>query len=93
MPYLLIKIAVEDVSPPLLVLVRTADDPCPLLADAAWHGSVRDEARGRHGFGYDPHFLLPDLGLTAAELDPTLKNRISHRAQAMARLIERLNSL
>ena len=74
----------------VLVLVRSADDPCPLLADAAWHGSVRDEARGSQGFGYDPHFLLPDLGLTAAELDPAVKNRISHRAQAMCRLIERL---
>ena len=50
------------------------------------------EPRGEHGFGYDPHFLLTDLGLTAAEMDPAEKNRISHRGRAMAELIARLTA-
>ncbi|MCU0868986.1 MAG: RdgB/HAM1 family non-canonical purine NTP pyrophosphatase [Burkholderiales bacterium] len=72
----------------VLVLLRHADDPVPLIADARWHGEIVDAPRGRAGFGYDPHFLLPALGRTAAELDPEHKNRISHRALATARLLE-----
>lgn len=66
-----------------LVLVRDPDDPCPLIAQGVWHGKVTHEARGSGGFGYDPYFLIPELGVTAAELDATHKNRISHRGQAM----------
>jgi len=73
-----------------LVLVRHADDPQPLIAEGRWAGEVVDMPRGAHGFGYDPYFLLPGLGQTAAELDPALKNRISHRALALQRLAELL---
>lgn len=74
----------------VLVLVRSADDPQPLIADASWHGEVVETPRGRGGFGYDPHFLLPPLGLTAAELAPEKKNELSHRGRAMRALVARL---
>jgi XTP/dITP diphosphohydrolase len=70
----------------VLVLVRHAEDPEPLIAEGRWAGEVIDTPRGTHGFGYDPHFLLPDLGKTAAELDPEQKNIVSHRAKALHRL-------
>jgi XTP/dITP diphosphohydrolase len=74
----------------VLAALRSADDPEPLIADARWPGEVIDAPRGRNGFGYDPLFLLPELGLTAAELEPAHKNRISHRALAMAELAQKL---
>lgn len=74
----------------IIVLVRHADDPQPIIADAAWHGEIILEPRGSGGFGYDPHFLLPDLGRTAAELLLEQKNQISHRGKALARLVERV---
>lgn len=74
----------------VLVLLRAHDDPQPVIADASWHGEVIDTPHGRGGFGYDPHFLIPELGCTAAELDPDEKNRLSHRGQAMRALVERL---
>jgi XTP/dITP diphosphohydrolase len=55
-----------------------------------WYGSFIEEAKGANGFGYDPHFFLPELGLTAAELEPQQKNAISHRGQALRELIEQL---
>jgi XTP/dITP diphosphohydrolase len=74
------------------VLVRSADDPQPLIAEGSWHGEVIAQPRGAGGFGYDPHFLLPALGRTAAELPADEKNRVSHRAQAMRALLERLEA-
>ncbi len=74
----------------LLVAVRGASDPEPLIADGRWPGEVIDVPRGAGGFGYDPHFWLPDLGCTAAELAPEVKNRVSHRAAAMRELARRL---
>lgn len=74
----------------VLVFVRHADDPQPVIADGVWNGQVIAEARGQGGFGYDPHFLLPELGKTAAELTPDEKNRYSHRGQALRMLVERL---
>lgn len=74
----------------VLVLVRHAEDPHPLIADGVWHGEVVDTPRGEHGFGYDPHFFLPQENLTAAEMAPELKNRISHRALAWQALAARL---
>ncbi len=74
----------------VLVLLRAADDPQPLVADASWHGEVIDAPRGGGGFGYDPHFLLPELGCTAAELDAQRKRLIGHRGQALRALVERL---
>lgn len=75
-----------------LVLVRHADDPQPLIGEGAWWGEVIDTPRGESGFGYDPYFLLPDLGKTAAELGAE-KNRISHRAMALAALLPKLSGL
>jgi XTP/dITP diphosphohydrolase len=74
----------------VIVLVRHADDPEPLIAEGRWHGEVIVEPRGAGGFGYDPYFLLPGLGRTAAELMPDEKNAVSHRGQAMQRLVEML---
>ena len=71
----------------VLVLVRDADDPQPLIAEGRWEGEVIATPRGANGFGYDPHFLLPELGRTAAELDSAHKNRISHRGRALERLV------
>lgn len=67
----------------ILVLVLSPEDPLPVVAQGIWQGQVIDHPKGEHGFGYDPHFLLPELGLTAAELGAAQKNEISHRAQAM----------
>jgi len=69
-----------------LVLVRHENDPQPLIAEGIWAGEVVLEARGANGFGYDPYFFLPAQGLTAAELAPEIKNKISHRALALQRL-------
>jgi XTP/dITP diphosphohydrolase len=74
----------------VMVLVRSADDPEPLVAEGAWHGEIARAPRGANGFGYDPLFLLPARGLTAAELAPEEKNRLSHRGRAAARLLELL---
>jgi XTP/dITP diphosphohydrolase len=74
----------------VIVMVRHASDPEPLIADGRWHGEVIDSPRGAGGFGYDPYFLLPHLGRTAAELNAEDKNRISHRGIAVRRLIELL---
>jgi XTP/dITP diphosphohydrolase len=70
----------------VMVLVRHADDPQPILADGAWHGEIILDPRGEGGFGYDPYFFLPNLDKTAAELPMEQKNRISHRGKALARL-------
>ena len=74
----------------VLVLVRKADDPEPIIADGFWEGVVIDAPRGTGGFGYDPHFLDPRYGLTGAELPLEQKNAISHRGIAMRTLIEQL---
>jgi XTP/dITP diphosphohydrolase len=77
----------------LLVLVRSADDPQPIIAEGEWHGEILEAARGAAGFGYDPLFYVPAACQTAAELDAETKNRLSHRGQAMQKLIERLPGL
>ncbi|EGK71696.1 Putative HAM1 protein [Methyloversatilis universalis FAM5] len=76
----------------VIVLVRSADDPQPLIADGEWHGEIIAQARGEGGFGYDPHFFVPSLEQTAAELAPELKNTLSHRAAAMRHLLDRLKT-
>ena len=77
----------------VLVLLRHADDPAPLIAEGRWHGRVLEAARGDGGFGYDPLFLPDGHALAAAELDPALKHRLSHRGQALAQLRARLADL
>ena len=74
----------------VIVLVRHANDPEPLIAEGRWHGEVIDTPRGTGGFGYDPYFLLAAHARTAAELMPDEKNAISHRGQAMRKLVEML---
>jgi XTP/dITP diphosphohydrolase len=74
----------------VMALVRSADDARPIVVEGTWHGEIARAPRGVNGFGYDPLFLLPARGLTAAELAPEEKNRISHRGLAAARLLERL---
>ncbi|TDV02962.1 RdgB/HAM1 family non-canonical purine NTP pyrophosphatase [Paraburkholderia caballeronis] len=74
----------------VLALVRHADDPEPLIAEGRWHGEVLDAPRGDNGFGYDPYFFIPELGATAAQLDPAVKNASSHRAIALRQLLARL---
>jgi XTP/dITP diphosphohydrolase len=73
-----------------MVLVRHATDPQPLIGEGYWWGEISAQARGGNGFGYDPHFFLPALGQTAAELDSEHKNRLSHRGQALRQLVEKL---
>ena len=70
----------------VLVLVHHENDPRPWIAEGVWHGEVIDAPRGTGGFGYDPYFYLPRFGMTAAEMPPEQKNRVSHRALALHRL-------
>lgn len=73
-----------------LVLVQHADDPHPLIADGAWHGEIVADARGTGGFGYDPHFFLPQYGCTSAELPAEVKIRESHRGIAIRELAKKM---
>jgi XTP/dITP diphosphohydrolase len=77
----------------VLVLVRHAADPEPLIAEGAWHGTIIDPPRGSGGFGYDPHFQDEATGLTGAELPLERKNELSHRGQAMRALLARLDAV
>lgn len=77
----------------VLVLVRSADDPQPIIAEGEWPGEILEAQRGADGFGYDPLFYLPAFDKTAAELDSALKNQLSHRGIAMQKLTARLPSL
>ncbi|MBP6366579.1 MAG: RdgB/HAM1 family non-canonical purine NTP pyrophosphatase [Nitrosomonas sp.] len=72
----------------VIVLVRHADDPQPIIVDGSWYGEIVDQPRGEGGFGYDPYFFLPEFGKTSAELSAEQKNRISHRGQALAQLVD-----
>lgn len=74
----------------LMVFMAHAGDAAPVIAQGTWEGYLVPEPRGRLGFGYDPIFFVPTHGCTSAELDPAVKNRISHRAQAMAALLNGL---
>ncbi|GGX19610.1 RdgB/HAM1 family non-canonical purine NTP pyrophosphatase [Undibacterium macrobrachii] len=74
----------------VLVYVRSANDPQPVIADGTWRGQIIEVARGEGGFGYDPYFYLPSLDKTVAELEATQKNLLSHRAQALQELLKKL---
>ena len=75
----------------VLALVRHADDPQPLIAEGEWEGEILLAQRGADGFGYDPLFFVPALGVTAAELSHDAKNKYSHRGQAMKTLGAKLH--
>ena len=73
--------------------MRHAEDPCPLILQGSWEGSILRQPQGSNGFGYDPLFLVPGHNCSAAELSPQLKSQLSHRAQAMAGLVTLLRDL
>lgn len=73
-----------------MVLLRHAEDPVPIICLGQWRGQILREPRGENGFGYDPLFFVPDQGKTSAELPAETKNRLSHRGQALTRLLEEL---
>ncbi len=77
----------------VMVLLRNAEDPVPLIAEGIWKGIAITEPRGTNGFGYDPMFYLPQRQRTSAELSPGVKNRISHRGQALRKLVKQINTL
>ena len=77
----------------VLVLVRHADDPQPIIAEGNWHGEILREARGADGFGYDPLFWVPAADKSAAEMAPEEKNACSHRGIAMQKLLAQLGDL
>jgi XTP/dITP diphosphohydrolase len=76
----------------LLVYLRHALDPTPLICQGTWEGHILPAPRGTHGFGYDPVFLVPTHGCASAELPPEVKNRLSHRGQALRQLVNFLAS-
>lgn len=76
----------------VIVMMRRADDPQPIIAEGEWHGEIVRVPRGSRGFGYDPLFLDHQSGRTGAELAPAQKNRVSHRGKAMRKLIRALRS-
>jgi XTP/dITP diphosphohydrolase len=77
----------------VIVVLRHAEDPQPLIAEGEWHGRMLEAPRGDDGFGYNPIFFVPEYGSSAAELDPAIKNRVNHRALALLKLRERLPAL
>jgi XTP/dITP diphosphohydrolase len=74
----------------VIVFMRHGEDPEPVIAEGSWAGEITPAPRGDNGFGYDPHFFLPDFGKTAAELGAEQKNRVSHRGKALRRLLAKL---
>ncbi|MFZ1537104.1 MAG: RdgB/HAM1 family non-canonical purine NTP pyrophosphatase [Chromatiaceae bacterium] len=74
----------------LMVYMRHAEDPTPVICQGTWDGIILEGPRGENGFGYDPIFFVPSEGLSSAELDPATKNRLSHRGQALAQLVRYL---
>ncbi len=75
----------------VIVLMRHAADPSPLICEGSWEGMIQLEPAGDGGFGYDPYFFLPDRGCTSAQLSASEKNRLSHRGAALAELKRKLN--
>ena len=73
-----------------IAMVQHGCDPVPLICQASWRGRILEAPAGAGGFGYDPLFYLPNLGLTSAELEPTQKNQLSHRGQATRALVTAL---
>ena len=74
----------------VIAYVRVPDDPDPMLVAGSWEGRILEAPRGANGFGYDPLFYVPTHGCSSAELEPEVKNRLSHRGVALRALVERL---
>lgn len=74
----------------VLVFMKHANDPSPIICQGEWHGEIKDQAQGDGGFGYDPLFFVPEQNMTAAELNKEVKNTISHRAKALADLMKQV---
>lgn len=77
----------------VMVYMRSASDPTPIICQASWEGVIIREKRGTNGFGYDPVFLIPELGKTAAEVSLEVKNSMSHRAKAIRMMTEKLREI
>lgn len=77
----------------MLVFMRHADDPVPLISQGFWHGDITQDIQGDGGFGYDPVFYVPDQGCTAAQLEKDVKNKLSHRGQAMQGLLAQMRQI
>lgn len=75
----------------VMVYMRHANDPIPVISQGIWKGTLLTEARGKNGFGYDPIFLVPTHNCTSAELSPEVKNQLSHRGQALRQLVSLMN--
>ncbi|HAG95134.1 MAG: non-canonical purine NTP pyrophosphatase [Pseudomonadales bacterium] len=71
----------------VMVYLRHAEDPVPLICQGTWEGYIADQASGNNGFGYDPVFMVPDQGCSAAQLPPEIKNQLSHRGLALQQLM------
>ena len=76
----------------VIVYMRHAKDPAPLICEGSWEGMIRLTPAGEGGFGYDPYFYLPEFGCTSAELSADEKNRLSHRGKALAQLKSHLDA-
>ena len=74
----------------LIVYMRHAEDPTPVICQGTWEGRILPESRGENGFGYDPVFYVPTHDRSAAELDAETKNGLSHRGQALSKLLQAL---
>ena len=74
-----------------LVWIRSEQDPTPIIAEGRWHGQWQSQAQGHNGFGYDPHFFLPEQNTTVASLSIQEKNRLSHRARALSSLLKKIS--
>jgi XTP/dITP diphosphohydrolase len=75
----------------VLVFLRDAEDPCPIIVQGRWDGYILEKPQGKNGFGYDPIFGIPHYHCSAAELSPDTKNKLSHRGQALAKLQQALS--
>jgi XTP/dITP diphosphohydrolase len=75
----------------VLVYLRHADDPTPIICQGTWEGRILHAAQGANGFGYDPLFLVPEFGCSSAQLSPEQKNALSHRGQALRQLLAALS--
>lgn len=76
----------------VMVYMRHANDPIPIISQGIWEGKLIIEPKGENGFGYDPIFFVPTHGCTSAELSPEIKNQLSHRGQALRQLVKLIHA-